>query len=73
MMEGIRTRGFGHDGSKHLADAAANVVPRQTESGAAPSWKGSAGDISALVTLMVGLWAQEDTPDRPQHIVMSFD
>jgi hypothetical protein len=72
-MEGIRTRGFGHDGSAHLADAAANVVPRQTEAGAAPSWKGSAGDISALVTVMVGLWAQEAQPERSTGIVMAFD
>lgn len=72
LMEGIRTRGFGHDGSAHLADAAANVVPRQTDAGAAPSWKSSAGDITPLVALMVGIWAQEATPVQSHDPVMRF-
>lgn len=72
LMEGIRTRGFGHDGSPHLADAAANVVPRQTEGGAAPSWKASAGDVTTLVAVQVGLWAQDAKPVQSDEPVMVF-
>lgn len=72
FMEGVRTRAFGHDGSEHLSDAAANVVPRQTETGAAPSWKASAGDISPLVALQVGLWVQDAMPERKGGDDMRF-
>lgn len=72
LLAGIRTRGFGHDGSAHMADAASNVVPRQSEAGAVPSWKDSAGDISSLVSAQVALWVAQDEPERTGGDDMRF-
>lgn len=68
LLEAIRTGAFGHDGSDHLANAAAAVVPRPVLDAAAPSRRASPGDISPLVALMVGLFVtrrHDDTPQRP--------
>lgn len=66
LLEQVRTAGFGHDGSPQLADAAACVVDRQTETGRVPSWKASPGDISPIVSVMVGLWVQDTLPAGSQ-------
>lgn len=72
IVEGIRTRGFGHDGSPHLADAAANVASRPGETGAAVSWKLSAGDVGPFVAVMVGLWVQDAEPPTSSALDVRF-
>lgn len=70
LLEGIRTKAFGHDGSEHLATAAAAVVPRPALDSAAPSRRASPGDISPLVSLMVGLFILRRTDDTPQRPIV---
>lgn len=72
LLTGVRTRGFGHDGSPKLADAAASVVPRPVLDASAPSRRYSPGDIAPLVAAMAALWqlARQDT--GPQLVVTRF-
>lgn len=63
LLEHLVTQTMAHDGSQLLADAATSVATRPTGDGtAAPSRKHSPGDISPVVSLMVGLWVLENRP-----------
>jgi hypothetical protein len=66
LLELIRVQGFSHDGDGHLSDAAACVVTRPLLDSEAPSRRYSPGDIAPLMACMVGLWATQNRPKRPE-------
>lgn len=55
---------FRHDGSDALAIAAANVATRPSVDTAAPSRRASAGDVTPVIALMVGMYVL-DHKDPP--------
>ena len=72
LLELVRVGGFGHDGSGHLADAAAAVVVRPLLDSEAPSRRHSGGDIAPLVSCMVGLWATQQRPAVDESPLVVF-
>lgn len=72
LLELVRVQGLGHDGSGHLADAAAAVVVRPLLDSEAPSRRYSPGDIAPLVACMVGLWATQQRPHVDQSPLVQF-
>lgn len=53
---------FRHDGSDALAIAASNVATRPMVDTAAPSRRASAGDVTPLLALMVGMYVLDHQP-----------
>jgi hypothetical protein len=72
LLTGVATGGFGQDGDGHLADAAAAVVPRPVLDSEAPSRRYSPGDISPLMSLLVGMYAHRHTAPADQSAVLRF-
>jgi len=62
LMQRIAHGTLTHDGSDALAVGAANVATRPRLDGAAPSRRHSAGDVSALLALMVAAWWVDHRP-----------
>lgn len=65
LMRYLADGGLMHDGSEPLAIGAANVATRPLGDSSAPSLRNSAGDVSALVALMVSTWALDHRPNDP--------
>jgi hypothetical protein len=62
LMRHLAERSLMHDGSEPLAIGAANVATRPMGDSSAPSLRNSAGDVSALVALMVAAYRQDHRP-----------
>lgn len=65
LMQHIAHNTLRHDGSEVLALAAANVTTRPMSDASAPSRRNSAGDVSALVALMVGAFVLDHAAESP--------
>lgn len=66
LMRHLTERTLRHDGSEALAIGAANVATRPVGDASGPSLRHSAGDVSALVALMVAAWSESHrAPDAP--------
>jgi hypothetical protein len=62
LMQHVAHATLTHDGTDALAVAAANVATRPRADGAAPSRRHSAGDVTALLALMVAAWWVDHKP-----------
>jgi len=62
LMRMLTDGTLSHDGSEPLAIGAANVTTRPVGDSSAPSLRNSAGDVSALVALMVSAWGLDHRP-----------
>lgn len=62
LMRHIAEGSLTHDGSDSLAVGASNVATRPVGDSSAPSRRNSAGDVSALVALMVAVYAESHRP-----------
>lgn len=62
LLEAIARRQLRHDGSDVLAIHASNVATRPMVDRAAPSRRNSAGPVSAIIALMVGMWVLDHRP-----------
>jgi hypothetical protein len=66
LMRHLAEDSLRHDGSEPLAIGAANVATRPMGDSSAPSLRNSAGDVSALVALMVAAWGVDHrAPSAP--------
>jgi len=66
LMRHLAERTLLHDGSEPLAIGAANVATRPMGDSSAPSLRNSAGDVSALVALMVATYRIDHRPSDGQ-------
>lgn len=62
LLEAIARRTLRHDGSDVLAIHASNVATRPMVDRAAPSRRNSAGPVSGIIALMVGLYVLDHKP-----------
>lgn len=62
LLRHLAERSLLHDGSEPLAVGAANVATRPMGDSSAPSLRNSAGDVSALVALLVAVYRLEHAP-----------
>lgn len=62
LVRHLAERSLQHDGSEPLAIGAANVATRPMGDSSAPSLRNSAGDVSALVALMVAVYRIDRKP-----------
>jgi hypothetical protein len=68
LLRHLAERTLMHDGSEPLAIGAANVATRPMGDSSAPSLRNSAGDVSALVALVVAVYGLEHAP-APSELV----
>jgi hypothetical protein len=68
----VRSGGLTHDGTQLLADAAAGIALRTTNDGVTVSRSRSAGDVSAFVCLVAGVWVLGHAPAPDHPAVVSF-
>lgn len=70
LMRHLAERTLLHDGSEPLAIGASNVATRPMGDSSAPSLRNSAGDVSALVALMVAAYRLDHGPGPSELVSM---